>query len=152
MLKNKNYIRIAIFPLKAVIPFIFTSIKRYNLRLQGYKYTDLEWINASRKSYVVHKQTVIVTMGSHRYQLFALKGTNCVKCGIKGKFFALERGVFDNASKFHFNLYGIDKNNNEIMITKDHIVPRSKGGKNILDNYQPLCYKCNQYKADKIIK
>ena len=87
-------------------------------------------------------------MGSHRYQLFALKGTNCIKCGIKGKFFALEQNVI--ASKFHFNLYGINDHGNEVMITKDHIIPKSKGGKNILDNYQPLCYNCNQRKAGKI--
>ena len=89
-------------------------------------------------------------MGSHRYQLFVLKGINCIMCGIKGKFFALERGISNNPSKFHFNLYGINKYGCEIMITKDHIIPRSRGGKNILDNYQPLCYNCNQNKANGI--
>jgi 5-methylcytosine-specific restriction endonuclease McrA len=36
------------------------------------------------------------------------------------------------------------------MITKDHIIPRSKGGKDILDNYQPMCIICNSKKADKL--
>ena len=39
--------------------------------------------------------------------------------------------------------------NNTILFTKDHILPRSKGGKNWLQNYQTMCYNCNQEKADR---
>ena len=147
-------IRIGIFTLEEVLPFIFTSNKRHELKVKGYKYTDQAWIETSKKKYNViinNKQCdVVVTIGSHRYQLFATKGTDCVKCGIKGKFFALERGMASNPLKYHFNLYGVDKYNNEVMITKDHIIPRAKGGRNILSNYQPLCIKCNQQKADNV--
>lgn len=161
MLKNKsNHICVATFSLEEVIPFVFTDAKRNELRAQGYKYTDFEWVNASRKAYPIitaeiaykkyKRHYITVAMGSHRYQLFALKGTDCVKCGIKGQFFALERSVCNDTSKFHFNLYGIDKDGYKMMITKDHIIPRSRGGKNTLDNYQPLCYSCNQRKANRI--
>jgi len=153
-------IRVATFTLEEVMPFIFTSAKRHELKSKGYNYTDLQWINASKRIYPIttvyekHRyktlKHVTVTMGSHRYQMFAAKGTDCVKCGIKGKFFALERAEANNPLKFHFNLYGIDKHGNEVMITKDHIIPRSKGGKNILNNYQPLCYRCNKDKADHV--
>lgn len=158
MTVTPSYIRVATFAIDEVIPFVFTCIKQQELRIQGYKYTDPIWINASKKAYsfIIKESAILqhikVRMGSHRYQLFALKGTNCVKCGIKGKFFALEQHKFCKFSKFHFNLYGIDRNGCEIMITKDHIIPKSKGGKNTLTNYQPLCTRCNQYKADKIEK
>ena len=155
MVVTPSYIRVATFTLDEVIPFVFTCVKRQELEIQGHKYTDPSWINASKKVYSfttkkLHR--IVVKMGSQRYQLFALKGTNCVKCGIEGKFFALEQCRCNKSSKFHFNLYGIDKNGHEVMITKDHIMPRSKGGKNTLSNYQPLCIYCNQRKADKIEK
>jgi len=39
----------------------------------------------------------------------------------------------------------------EIKLTVDHIVPVSKGGPNIIGNIQPLCLRCNISKRDKIV-
>lgn len=41
------------------------------------------------------------------------------------------------------------KSEPDIRLTMDHIVPMSKGGKNILANIQPLCRSCNCSKKDK---
>ena len=35
-----------------------------------------------------------------------------------------------------------------IEMTIDHVKPKSLGGKNSLDNYQPMCYLCNQDKGN----
>jgi 5-methylcytosine-specific restriction endonuclease McrA len=39
----------------------------------------------------------------------------------------------------------------EIKLTLDHVVPISKGGKNVISNAQPLCGSCNTSKKDKTI-
>lgn len=85
---------------------------------------------------------------SDRYKLFFTKGYKCVNCGLEGKFFALEKRKTDTI--YHLNLYGYDKNGNEILFTKDHIIPKSKGGKDILENYQTMCEKCNMRKGNKM--
>lgn len=90
----------------------------------------------------------IIKGNSQRYQTFFTKGMKCACCGIEGKYFAKEKHEKDIS--YHLNLYGIDNNGQEVLITKDHIIPKSKGGKDILENYQTMCVICNQLKGNKI--
>ena len=83
---------------------------------------------------------------SQRYEVFR-NNTKCVVCGLEATHYRLERQI--GAKNYHFNLYAI-KNGEEVLFTKDHILPASKGGKNTLDNYQTMCQFCNQEKADAI--
>jgi len=85
---------------------------------------------------------------SQRYILFKSKGTDCVSCGLVGRYFRKERHPTD--IHFHLNLYGIDHLGHEVLITKDHIVPRAQKGGNNLNNYQTMCTVCNMHKADKV--
>lgn len=48
----------------------------------------------------------------------------------------------------HLDLYGIDKDGDLHMITIDHIKPKSKGGRNHVKNFQPMCKVCNEIKSD----
>ena len=87
-------------------------------------------------------------MTPQRYRVFKISAT-CAHCGVEGKFFALERHKFGNTERYHFNLYGIDKAGDEVMLTKDHIIPKARCGGNSIDNMQTLCAVCNLKKADK---
>lgn len=78
---------------------------------------------------------------SQRFQTFFTKGLKCACCGIEGKYFGKEKDF--NAARYHLNLYALDESGNEVLMTKDHIVPRSKGGASELHNYQTMCVKCN---------
>jgi 5-methylcytosine-specific restriction endonuclease McrA len=48
----------------------------------------------------------------------------------------------------HLNLYAVTETGERVLMTKDHIVPRSRGGANQHENYQTMCIICNQQKAD----
>lgn len=107
--------------------------------------------NTKRKQNKVDFDGDMIKMDSHRYWVFKVKGVSCAECGIKGLYFAKERDISNqNSETYHFNLYAIDKNGEEIMMTKDHIIPKSRGGKNHIDNYQPMCIKCNVNKGNKM--
>lgn len=90
----------------------------------------------------------VIKANSQRYQTFKTYGTTCCKCGLKATFFAKEKP--EGAAKWHLNLYGVDKNGEEVLFTKDHIIPKSKGGPSKLSNYQTMCTRCNRAKSDKM--
>ena len=87
---------------------------------------------------------------SDRYKTFFSKGYKCCVCGIEGKYFALERSA--GSKRYHLNLYAVNNNGEEVLMTKDHIIPKSRGGKNNLDNYQPMCTICNGIKGNGTIQ
>lgn len=70
----------------------------------------------------------------------------CVCCGLLGRYWWLEcSGHYAP----HLNLYGIADLGNEVMLTIDHIFPKSKGGVLKPSNMQVLCSRCNAAKADQ---
>jgi len=80
-----------------------------------------------------------------RRVMVLVKNPKCVHCGLEGSFWALEK---DNGGGRHLNLFGVDEEGDEVMLTMDHILPKSKGGKNNPENLQTLCFPCNYKKAD----
>jgi 5-methylcytosine-specific restriction endonuclease McrA len=83
----------------------------------------------------------------NRLKVFQLKGFDCVKCGLKGKFVEVNR-LKDGS--IHIDLFGENEEGKKVLMTVDHIIPLSKGGKNTLENKQPMCVECNQTKGDKV--
>lgn len=84
---------------------------------------------------------------SQRLELFFAKGTICVECGIEGTIYVLE--THDLNVPGHLNLYA-ETRGGRVMLTKDHILPRSKGGRDIQANYVPMCRPCNETKANRL--
>lgn len=90
-----------------------------------------------------------VKMNSQRYRLFRRDGTKCVRCQREGQFFYLEKhNLTDN--RYHFNLYAELEDGKLLLFTKDHILPSSKGGKDVMSNYQVMCQECNNNKGNKL--
>lgn len=98
----------------------------------------------------------VVPMTSLRYQVFQ-QSLVCVCCGLKGTYFAKERSAKYSkktqsfratTESWHFNLYALTADGREILMTKDHIIPRSKGGADKLENLQTMCRPCNGKKQN----
>lgn len=87
----------------------------------------------------------LIRMNSHRYELFKEKGVKCITCDIEGKYFAKERDI--NAKSYHFNLYAINGEGKEVLMTKDHIIRKREGGIDHISNYQTMCVICNNRKG-----
>lgn len=89
-----------------------------------------------------------IKMTSERLLLFYHRGTTCVACGVTGDRFYKEGG--QGQSTYHFNLYAPDGKGGEVLMTADHIVPESKGGKRSATNLQVMCAPCNVAKGAKL--
>jgi len=106
----------------------------------------LEFIGPRKKEFMGY----LIKMNSLRYHTFK-KNIKCAGCGIEGTHFALESHNYPQClTNLHFNLYAINAYGDEVLMTKDHIIPRSKGGRDHIDNMQTMCTKCNGEKDDKM--
>jgi 5-methylcytosine-specific restriction endonuclease McrA len=81
--------------------------------------------------------------------LFLNRNLTCRCCGIKASFAAIETCPSSKGYK-SLNFYGYDPDGKEVLLTWDHIVPRSKGGKSSLENSQTLCAQCNGIKGNEL--
>jgi hypothetical protein len=82
----------------------------------------------------------------NRLRTFIEKGTTCVKCGLEATHFAAEKDKLQKTRKYHINLWGT-KGDKEILFTHDHIIPKSKGGPDRIENCQTMCEPCNGKKG-----
>lgn len=110
---------------------------------------------------------------SERLELFKNNQT-CVSCGLIGTLFQLQqhrpnpprvghncfiehcpwcairsRPVHLHATGDypHLNMYAVDFTGRLILMTKDHIIPKSRGGADNLSNLQTMCTTCNNRKG-----
>jgi 5-methylcytosine-specific restriction endonuclease McrA len=92
-----------------------------------------------------------IKIDSQRMLMFAAKGWTCCECGLKGAYFAKECYLTTQYKKhWTLYLYAINDKGEEVLMTRDHIRPRSRRGRNKLKNYAPMCTTCNNRKGSKM--
>lgn len=128
MAKLRGYIKHRQLPLEAVLPYI------------GQKQSLTFWVDDLQMD-------VTVNLCNTRQLLWG-RGIVCVSCGLKGNHFWIES---NGQISPHLNLYAVNNDGHPILMTMDHIIPKSKGGTKTLDNVQLMCEKCNHQKGDKIV-
>jgi hypothetical protein len=99
------------------------------------------------KKFVINDQQFnrTVTM-----RVIMLQGTTCVCCGRSSAYFQVNEGNNSNSKTLRLIIPAND-NFSETYMTKDHIIPKSLGGANDHNNYQPMCYICNSKKGPRLI-
>jgi 5-methylcytosine-specific restriction endonuclease McrA len=80
-----------------------------------------------------------------RLRAFA-RNLKCVCCGRVGNVFLLERHINEMPGQY-VNLYSLNHGALTLM-TVDHILPDSIGGKYTPDNFQTMCHPCNEAKKN----
>jgi 5-methylcytosine-specific restriction endonuclease McrA len=123
------------FKIKEVIPFVRCNGRESGKRKKIYKGND-------NKEY-------IVLMGNQKYKVFR-NNLSCVCCGLTGSFFKLIK-VRKKQNRAFFDLYAINNSGEEILMTRDHIIPISRNGTDALSNLQTMCTVCNNFKRSQII-
>lgn len=87
-------------------------------------------------------------MNSHRFSLFR-ENNKCVCCGVTGCVVLVE--MHDGDESPHLNLYA-ESGGDLVLMTRDHIHPRCRGGKDHISNYQTMCSVCNSLKGHSSLR
>ena len=107
----------------------------------------------------VDGKTYNVRLSSTKLRTFK-RSQECVSCGIKGNIFIMDRQeghkkvcINNNIhSNIVLNLYCHNPENGQtyILMTQDHIIPKSYGIGSSDANLQTMCEKCNREKKNTI--
>lgn len=89
-----------------------------------------------------------VNLNSLRLMTFRT-GVICKFCGIKGTHWGVDKN--GNDTNPHLNLWNINEDGELTLMTCDHVIPKSRGGKDDISNVQTLCDPCNGKKGSKLI-
>lgn len=83
---------------------------------------------------------------SLRMRLFHSKGVKCVSCGLEANMCSMETSISTLGESPHLNLY-FKGDNEYILFTKDHVIPKVYGGPDLIENMDVMCEPCNKGKG-----
>lgn len=110
--------------------------ERLLTRMREYRVENGDVLREKQRAYQKqHPETIKVSKNNRRARL-----ANC-----EGRF--TKREWNDLKATHNYTCLCCGKQEPEIKLVPDHVIPLSKGGRGSIDNIQPLCRFCNQSKA-----
>lgn len=73
----------------------------------------------------------------------------CWQCGGEADRWVADKGRFDLNGWPVLNLYGVCEGK-LVMINRDHIIPKSLGGIDVVENLRPACFVCNHGRGNQL--
>lgn len=109
----------------------------------------LDWYRGpARPEWIVDGLAWKINQKSLRYACFS-RTVECQVCGRVGEYFLLQRDDSSLLPVAHFNLFG-EEGGQPLLFTKDHIIPKSLGGRDWIGNLQTMCSRCNCSKGSGV--
>lgn len=135
------------------IPKLYNIIEPTNNKyIVGCTIKYKETMDLLRKFYFLNEINIngfVININDIRIQTFK-KYSYCVCCEARPIYFRIEKlpNTKNKFGRFHLNLYGINIDNEIVLMTRDHNIPKSKGGSELLSNMQTMCIDCNNKKGN----
>lgn len=128
-----------------ILPLV--SRKEYKSLKSFYPEEILQLVGENEKAEIEVNGVVYTAKLDTQRLLSFKKSVKCSKCGRVGTIISLDNHISSpNSLTPHFNLYCVE-DGKFLLMTRDHIVPLKKNGKNSEDNSQTLCEFCNSIKG-----
>jgi 5-methylcytosine-specific restriction endonuclease McrA len=107
----------------------------------------LPYIGLNKPTFILKNEHGVFRMkgSSTRYECF-VRSQKCATCKVVGNIFLMQRHRDQDPP--HLNLYMRHRNGELTLMTQDHKHPKSRGGRNTIDNLQTMCQPCNSAKGD----
>lgn len=141
-LANKGKIRSETF--KSYLSAINSGENHYNWK--GGVSQDKEYISRQRKEY---RKKWLSNPINYKKTLWRNRRRKVIKRGVGGSHTFVEWEALK--MKYRYMCLCCKRCEPEITLSKDHVLPLSKGGTDDISNIQPLCYVCNSKKYVKSI-
>ena len=109
-----------------------------NNHIKIYKVDEFNRVIESYDKIHIHGVDVKLKGIRKKYPLFKRDNFKCKGCGVQATHYAIEK----RSTWFVIQLY-----HESVLMTIDHICPKSKGGGNSYKNLQTMCYVCNNKKG-----
>lgn len=106
----------------------------------------------NRANRLVRGQRVSWPSGRALFQALRDSGAplKCWSCGIEASCFISNKGQNDTMGPPVLDLFAVDEVGRPILMTRDHIIPKSYGGSNDVANLRVGCGPCNHGRGNAI--